>query len=262
MNYFAPQNKSEKIFSVIGQPFYILDTVDSTNNYAMEQVNSGHVTAGTAWFAMEQTAGKGQRGKQWLSPPGENIILTIALQPRMLPLSRQFMLSVAIALSTYDWFSRYAGDETAIKWSNDLYWRDRKAGGILIENVLRGNTWQYAITGIGVNINQTSFPSHLPNPVSLKQITGKNWDAIELTRALCACLEERFKLLHPAHYDTLLEDYKSKLFRFGQPATYRMNGEYFEGIIRDVLPDGRLCLEKAGSLLLLGFGEVEFVIVK
>ncbi|TWW01751.1 biotin--[acetyl-CoA-carboxylase] ligase [Chitinophaga pinensis] len=247
---------------MIGQPLYILDTVDSTNNYAMEQVNTGQVTPGTAWFAMEQTAGKGQRGKQWSSPPGENLMLSIALQPGMLPLSRQFMLSVVISLSAHDWFSKYAGDETAIKWSNDLYWRDRKAGGILIENVLRGTTWQYAIMGIGVNLNQTTFPPHLTNPVSLKQITGKDWDPIELTRTLCACLEERMQLLHPAHYNTLLEEYKSKLFRFNKAGTYRMNGELFEGIIRDVLPDGKLCLEKDGEILELGFGEVEFVIVK
>ncbi|QHS61418.1 biotin--[acetyl-CoA-carboxylase] ligase [Chitinophaga agri] len=247
---------------MIGQPLYILDTVDSTNNYAMEQVNKGQVTPGTAWFAMEQTAGKAQRGKQWSSPPGENIMLSIALQPGMLPLSRQFMLSVAVSLATCDWFTQYAGDETSIKWSNDLYWRDRKAAGMLIENVLRGNTWQYAITGIGININQTSFPTHLPNPVSLKQITGKTWDPIELTRTLCASIEERLKLLHPAHYDKLMQDYKSKLFRFNIPGTYRMNGELFEGIIRDVLPDGKLCLEKEGTLLQLGFGEIEFVITR
>ncbi|SFD29767.1 BirA family transcriptional regulator, biotin operon repressor / biotin-[acetyl-CoA-carboxylase] ligase [Chitinophaga sp. CF118] len=251
-----------KEFPVIGQPFYILDKVDSTNNYAMEQVNTGTITSGTAWFAMEQTAGKGQRGKQWLSPPGENIMLTIALQPGMLPLSRQFMLSVAVALAAYDCFKKYAGDETGIKWSNDIYWRDRKAGGILIENVLRGNTWQYAIVGIGLNINQTTFPDHLPNPVSLRQITGKTWDAVALAKELCTCLQERILTLHPSNYTSMLNTYKSLLFRFEQPGLYRMNGEYFEGIIRNVLPDGRLCLEKDGILLELNFGEIEFVITK
>jgi BirA family biotin operon repressor/biotin-[acetyl-CoA-carboxylase] ligase len=252
----------QKKFPVIGQPLYILDKVDSTNNYAMEQVNSGQVTPGTAWFAMEQTAGKGQRGKQWVSPPGENIILSIALQPNTLPLSSQFMLSVAVALGTYDWYLKYAGDETAIKWSNDIYWRDRKAGGILIENILRGNAWQYAITGIGININQTTFPENLPNPVSLRQITGKIWDPIELTKDLCNCLEERLKLLETAQHDTLLETYKSKLYRFGKPGMYRMGEEYFEGIIRDVLPNGKLCLEKEGEILQLSSGEVQFVITK
>ena len=249
-------------FVMTGQPFYVLDTVDSTNNYAMEQVNMGTVTPGTAWFALEQTAGKGQRGKQWLSPSGENIALTIALQPGMLPLSRQFMLSVAVALGTCDFYTKYAGEESGIKWSNDIYWRDRKAGGILIENVLRGNTWQYAITGIGLNINQASFPDYLPNPVSLRQITGKTWDAVTLAKDLCTFLHTRFLQLHPANFTDLLDEYKSRLVRMQQPGLYRMNGEYFEGIIRDVKPDGHLCLEKDGSLLQLGFGEVEFIFAK
>lgn len=247
---------------MIGQPFHVLDTIDSTNNYAMEQVNKGLVSHGTAWFAMEQTAGKGQRGKQWLSPPGENIMLTIALQPGSLPLSRQFMLSVAVALGASDLFARYAGDETRIKWSNDIYWRDRKAGGILIENVLRGNIWQYAITGMGININQGQFPEHLPNPVSLKQITGKTWDSVALAKELCQCLEPWVQKLRPAHYNDLLDEYKRRLFRLNEPGLYRMQGEYFQGVIRDVLPDGKLCLEKNGSILELGFGEVEFIIAR
>jgi BirA family biotin operon repressor/biotin-[acetyl-CoA-carboxylase] ligase len=247
---------------VIGHPFYILDKINSTNNYAMEQVNNGGVTSGTAWFAMEQTAGKGQRGKQWISPPGENIMLTIALQPKDLPLSRQFMLSVTVALAAYDFFSKYAGEETCIKWSNDIYWRDRKAGGILIENVLRGNIWQYAIIGMGININQAQFPEDLPNPVSLRQITGKTWDAVTLAKDLCTFLQQRLQQLHPAQYESLLEEYKSKLFRFQEPALYLQNGEYFQGIIRDVLPDGPLCLEKNGEILQLGFGEVTFVVTK
>lgn len=247
---------------MIGQPFYILDRIDSTNNYAMEQVNTGQVTPGTAWFAMEQTAGKGQRGKQWHSPAGENIMLTLALQPNGLPLSRQFLLSAAVALGAGDFFRRYAGDETSIKWSNDIYWRDRKAGGILIENVLRGNTWQYAITGIGLNINQARFPAHLPNPVSLRQITGRPWDVVELAKELCQCLEPWLRQLRPAHYQAVLDAYKSRLFRLQEPGLYRMQDEYFQGIIRDVQPDGKLCLEKNGALLVLDFGEVEFVVAK
>ena len=247
---------------MVGHPFYILDEIDSTNNYAMEQVNSGQVTSGTAWFTSNQTAGKGTRGKQWLAQPGDIIALSVALQPAMLPLSRQFMLSVAVALGASDFLSAHAGDETIIKWPNDIYWRDRKAGGILIENVLRGNLWHYAIIGIGLNINQGRFPDHLPNAVSLKQITGKNHDAATLAKELCAALEKRIRQIQPANYDGLLEEYKSRLFRWQQPALYRINGEVFQGIIRDVLPDGHLCLEKNGDMLKLGFGEVEFVLTK
>ncbi|WP_436491476.1 biotin--[acetyl-CoA-carboxylase] ligase [Chitinophaga sp. ARDCPP14] len=247
---------------MIGHPFYILDEIDSTNNYAMEQVNSGQVTSGTAWFTSNQTAGKGTRGKQWLAQPGDISALTIALQPAMLPLSRQFMLSVAVALGTTDFFTSYAGDETIIKWPNDIYWRDRKAGGILIENVLRGNIWQYAIIGIGLNINQASFPPDLPNAVSLRQITGKSREAETLARELCTFLDKRIRQLQPANYETLLAEYTSRLFRWQQSGLYRKDGEIFEGIIRDVLPDGHLCLEKNGEILPLGFGEVEFIITR
>nr|WP_295868702.1 biotin--[acetyl-CoA-carboxylase] ligase [uncultured Chitinophaga sp.] len=245
---------------MVGHPFYILDEIDSTNNYAMEQVNSGQVTSGTAWFTSNQTAGKGTRGKQWVARPGDIIALSVALQPAMLPLSRQFMLSMAVALGTHDFLSAHAGDETVIKWPNDIYWRDRKAGGILIENVLRGNMWHYAIIGIGLNLNQGKFPEHLPNAVSLKQITGKNWDAATLARELCRCLDARIRTLQMSALDTLLAEYTAKLFRWQQPALYRKDGVVFQGIIRDVLPDGHLCLERDGEILRLGFGEVEFVL--
>ncbi|WP_160712430.1 biotin--[acetyl-CoA-carboxylase] ligase [Chitinophaga solisilvae] len=245
---------------MVGHPFYILDEIDSTNNYAMEQVNSAYVTPGTAWFASYQTAGKGTRGKQWHAQPGDIVALSVALQPAMLPLSRQFMLSVTVALGVWDFLSSHAGDETIIKWPNDIYWRDRKAGGILIENVLRGNSWHYAIVGIGLNINQARFPEHLPNAVSLRQITGKTWDAVTLAQELCKYLDKRLKQLIPANYEQLLEEYRSKLFRWQQPALYRKDEEIFEGIIRNVLPDGHLCLEKDGKMLQLGFGEVEFIL--
>ncbi len=225
----------------------------------MEQVNTGQVTSGTAWFTWNQTAGKGTRGKQWLAERGDIIALTIALQPATLPLSRQFILSMAVALAATDFYGSYAGDETLIKWPNDIYWRDRKAGGILIENVLRGSVWQYAIIGIGINLNQARFPEHLTNPVSLRQITGKTWDAAALAQELCSYLDKRLSNLSPDNYDNILEEFKSRLFRWQQPALYKKEGEIFQGTIRDVLPDGHLCLERDGSILQLGFGEVEFV---
>ncbi|WP_341834242.1 biotin--[acetyl-CoA-carboxylase] ligase [Chitinophaga pollutisoli] len=246
---------------MIGFPFHVLNTVDSTNNYAMARVSEGPVTAGSTWFAMEQTAGKGQRGKQWRSEPGENIMLSTVLQPA-LGLHQQFMLSVAVALGAFDFFCKYAGDESRIKWSNDIYWRDRKAGGILIENVLRGSVWQYAIVGVGLNINTPRFPDELQNPVSLRQITGREWDTIELAQDLCRHLDKRYQQLSPDTYPAMLTDYKSHLYRMEEPALYRINGEVFQGVIRDVLPDGRLCLEKNKEILELGFGEVEFVFTR
>ena len=155
---------------------------------------------GMSIFSREQTAGKGQRGKNWDSEKDANIALSVLLNPYPLRIQDQFKLSVCVAVSVYEFFSSYAGEETKIKWPNDLYWRDRKTGGILIENVVRSSasgvssqqseTWKWAIVGVGININQTLFAAELPNPVSLKQITGKNFEPVELAKELCSVMEK------------------------------------------------------------------------
>ena len=160
----------------IGHPIIELSSVESTNIYAMQMAHARLASPGTVYFAWEQTAGKGQRQKSWKSEPGQNLILSAVTTPEVAFRENQFRLSCSAALACRDFFSKYAGDETTIKWPNDLYWRDRKAGGILIENIIRGIHWEYAIIGIGININQTFFDPSLPNPVSLKQITGKNFN--------------------------------------------------------------------------------------
>jgi BirA family transcriptional regulator, biotin operon repressor / biotin---[acetyl-CoA-carboxylase] ligase len=185
----------------IGTPFIELLSVNSTNNYARQQIHGGLAQHGMAIFTHEQVAGKGQRGKKWASEKGMNMALSIIVNPQPLLLAEQFQLSACVAVAAHDFFSQYTSeDATKIKWPNDLYWQDRKAGGILIESGVGSresgvNTWQWAIVGIGININQTSFPADLPNPVSLKQITGKNFTPLELAKELCTAFDKRFSEL-------------------------------------------------------------------
>lgn len=118
------------------------------------------------------------------------------IKPAFLGIGQQFQLSAAVAVAVEAFFRKYAFDETKVKWPNDLYWQDRKAGGILIENVISGSgTWEWAIVGIGININETRFPPELPNPVSLKQITGKEFDPGQLARELCGHLDSAYRQL-------------------------------------------------------------------
>ncbi|MFA6609111.1 MAG: biotin--[acetyl-CoA-carboxylase] ligase, partial [Candidatus Paceibacterota bacterium] len=162
-----------------------LAVVESTNIYAMDLLQANLAGHGAAFFAHQQTSGKGQRGKSWTTEPGQNIALSVIIDVSFLTITRQFPLSSMVAAASYDFFSNYAGDETRIKWPNDIYWRDRKAGGILIENLVRGNNWQGAVAGIGINLNQTGFQASVRNPVSLKQITGKQYNPVEMARELC-----------------------------------------------------------------------------
>jgi len=242
----------------IGHPFIILPQVDSTNNYAMRQIQAGLASHGITWFAREQTAGKGQRGKSWLTTPNQNIMVSTVVQPGLLP-GQQFWLSAAVALACYDFYKNYAGDETRIKWPNDLYWRDRKAGGILIENVFRGADWLFAVVGIGININQAQFDASLPNPVSLKQITGKDFDAVELAKELCQALELRYQALVTGGADSILEAYRTVLYRMNESVTLKKGNILFETTIQGVSDTGRL-LTKDVMEREFDFGEVELVI--
>ena len=257
----------------------ILESVDSTNNYAMAGVRQGHVKHGDAFFAMEQHAGKGQRSKTWQTEPGSNIIITLALRPGVLLLPQQFRFSMAIALAAHDFFSHYAGSETTVKWPNDIYWRDRKAGGILIENVVGAellsapsgstgnpsassgvsafNNWQWAITGIGININQTVFPEFLQHAVSLKQITGRHWDVIALAKELCDCIHQRYQQLQTGI--DLLPAYNATLYKKGEPARFKTNGRVFNAVVKEVTCTGELVLS-GGMDEEYSFGEIEWLI--
>src|SRR5450432_581967 len=105
--------------------FTILETVDSTNNYAMQQVHSGKARDGDAWFAIEQTNGRGRRGRHWSANKGENVILSIIIDALFLRVYEQFQLSAATSLACYDLFKKYDNVNTKIKWPNDLFWNDR-----------------------------------------------------------------------------------------------------------------------------------------
>lgn len=239
--------------------FKILDTVDSTNNYAMARVQAGMAGHGMAWFANEQTAGKGQRGKGWETEPGRNIAMSLVLQPEFLDTKQQFYLSAAVALACFDFFSAYAGDETKIKWPNDLFWRDRKAGGVLIENVFHGKKWKWAIIGIGININQVNFDRSIKNPVSLKQITGKEFDAVLLAKELYILLMKKMSELNTRSPEKILEDYNKHLYKLNKNVLLKKEDASFETVIKAVSPEGKLLTVDATDRQ-FDFGEVEWVL--
>lgn len=244
---------------IIGEPFTELLSVGSTNNYAMGMAQNGAATHGSTWFAHSQTAGKGQRGKTWKSEPGENIAQTVLLDTSWLPVSSQFHLSIAVALAVYDMFSSYAGDETSIKWPNDIYWRDRKAVGILIENSIKGNIWQWAVAGTGVNINQVAFPPEVQNAVSLRQITGKRFDSVVLGKELCAHLQKRYLQLAEKGVDDLLIAYNQVLFKKGERVKLKKENIAFECVIDHVDEQGRLWVKEAADEYFT-FGQVQWVL--
>jgi BirA family biotin operon repressor/biotin-[acetyl-CoA-carboxylase] ligase len=179
---------------ILGAPLIELSTIDSTNIYAMAQIKAGLAKTGSCFRADYQTHGKGQHGRVWESSKGQNILCSYILELKKLDALKkwtptdQIGFSAAIALGIRAFFDAHTNGDTKIKRPNDIYWRDRKAGGILIENLLKGTEWTWAVVGIGININQTVFSPEAPNPVSLKQITGRDWDILSLQEALSKAL--------------------------------------------------------------------------
>ena len=179
---------------ILGEPLIELSTIDSTNIYAMAQIKAGLAKTGSCFRADYQTHGKGQHGRVWESSKGQNILCSYILELEKLDDLKkwtptdQIGFSAAIALGIRAFFDAYTNGDTKIKRPNDIYWRDRKAGGILIENLLKGKEWTWAVIGIGININQTVFSPEAPNPVSLKQITGLDWEILSLQEALSKAL--------------------------------------------------------------------------
>ena len=184
----------------LGEPLIELSEIDSTNMYAMEQIHAQKALSGSVYQTDFQTNGKGQHGRIWESHRGENLLCTYILELNALKQgknwvpSEQLGLSAAVALGSQAFFMEFAGEETKIKKPNDIYWRDRKAGGILIENIVRGTDWTWTVIGIGLNINQTQFSNEAGNPVSLKQITGKDWDIKTMQKKLAEALSASLNL--------------------------------------------------------------------
>lgn len=244
---------------MIGNPLTILDRVESSNNYATGQAVQGLAHHGHGFLARFQTAGKGQRGKSWQGTPGQNIALSVVLDMKGVSLNRNFELSMAIALGVYDFFSHFAGHETRIKWPNDLYWCDRKAVGILIDNTIKGQNWQWAIAGMGINMNQTTFTPQIESRVvSLRQITGKTYDIESATRQLCIFLETRYQqFLHtPA---VLLAQYNELLFKRHEKVSLLYKAEQYNCLIEAVDAQGRLWIQGA-PVPYFQFGEVTWIL--
>ena len=249
--------------------FIVFDSVDSTNNYAMAKVHAGLAKHGDGWFAHHQTTGKGQRGKSWHTGNGKNIAMSIVIEPSPLLISEQLKLSAAIAMACFDFFNKYAGEETTIKWPNDIYWRDRKAGGILIENIIgkvgaigkqsNKSSWKFAIAGIGININETDFDPELANAVSLKQITGKDFEPVELAKQLQQIVLKRVKELHQKPFDVLLKEYNNNLYKINQAVRLKKNNIEFESVIKGVTETGQLyTTDRIDNFF--DFGEVEWIL--
>jgi len=188
-----------------------VETVSSTNSYLKELANKQALEEGTLIVCDNQTAGRGQQGNTWESEAGKNITCSMLLYPSFLPVWQYFLLSKAVSLGVKETLDIYT-DGITVKWPNDIYYKDKKIAGILIENELTGNEYKLSIVGIGININQERFMSDAPNPVSLKQITGRNMDTEKLLKELAGNILHRYEQLKGDNTEPIVRMYHEVLY--------------------------------------------------
>ncbi|HOH70506.1 MAG TPA: biotin--[acetyl-CoA-carboxylase] ligase, partial [Paludibacteraceae bacterium] len=157
------------------QIFHIAETT-STNDVLKKMLLKNALEEGFTVVADFQTAGRGQAAKKWESERGKNLLFSTVFYPSDVPIQQQFLFSKAMALGLRSALTELLNEEVRIKWPNDIYWHDKKLCGILIETSVSGGFMTQVIVGVGINVNQTQFVSDAPNPVSMCQIAGKEFD--------------------------------------------------------------------------------------
>ncbi len=204
-----------------------------------------------------QMAGKGQSGNSWESEAGKNLLFSMVLYPSQIAIEEQFIISQLVGVAIKKTLDKYA-DGFSIKWPNDIYWNDKKIGGILIENSLQSGKIKWTVIGVGLNINQKAFISDAPNPVSLCQITGKRIARKPVLNDICNNIGNLYILMD---YSEIRKGYSESLYRKESFHAFRAEGETLEARIDKIYPDGKLELEtKAGEKRGFYFKEVEYVI--
>lgn len=271
------------------------DSLESTNNYC-KLLDLNTVEEFTVICARSQTAGIGQQGNHWASEPGKNLTFSLILKPTFLRAADQYSLTMAIALAIADTLdlliSNPKNDQFApsgrvrfsqrnqfapsgriqIKWPNDIYvgtpseQHYRKICGILVTNQLSGSHIATSICGIGLNVNQTCFPSWVPNPTSLlleasapPSPTPYAIDTVLDTVLDCILHRYRQLSLHDEP-DAIKTDYLSRLYRLGQEASYFYNGKTIRATITGIDHFGHLLLTTStGSHLSCALKEISFL---
>ncbi len=234
--------KTNTIF--IGKVLIKLGEVDSTTNYLQKLLLSQQIVEGTAVLASFQLSGKGQRNNKWESDADKNLLCSILLNPKFLPARHSFFLTIITALAVKDTIQEFLDEKVFIKWPNDIWVKERKIAGILINNTLAGRIINSSIIGIGLNINQTNFPATL-EASSIKTYVNTIIKIEEVFSLLCLHLERRYLELKSGKVEKLKMEYRADLLGLNEHREYLDSNEHitFTGLIKGVNAAGQLAIQ-------------------
>jgi BirA family biotin operon repressor/biotin-[acetyl-CoA-carboxylase] ligase len=238
-----------------GSKVFAFDTIDSTNNCARALAGCW-AEEGTLVLAEKQTDGKGRLGRSWLANPYENLTFSLVLRPT-LPASALNLLPLYAAVAVAEAIEHETGLSVECKWPNDLLVGGKKSAGILLEGSLKDDGLDYVVLGIGVNVNQTSFPDDIaPRATSLKAQAGREIDRILLLREILKTLETRYADIMKKGFHNLLPLWLSRTTMINKEISVTQDGTVISGIVKGLSPEGALILDAGGTEKTLFAGDV------
>ncbi len=226
----------------IGRYLSKLDHVDSTNNYAFELMKQSELPEGSVIWADEQRAGRGQRGNTWYSSPYSNLTMSVVLKPRFLEAEEYFYLTKVTTLAIVSYLEDLNLTDVKIKWPNDIYIGEKKVAGLLIENQLKANRINASVLGIGLNLNEMTFPKDLVNATSVKRETGTHQSVQLVMERLCEEIEGNYLRLKSG-LQNLDRPFETYLWGMNKWRTFSLNGHPTELMITGVSSHGRLMVK-------------------
>jgi len=237
-----------------------LDAIGSTNDYLKDLAQEKPLSDYTIVSTRNQTEGKGQRRNNWTSEAGKNLTISILKLNTTLKSEDQFRISIHVGLALIHTLDQYGIPDLALKWPNDIMSGQRKICGILIENKLRGQKIVHSVIGIGLNVNQESFPG-LPNAVSMKQIIGEEVDLDTLLLEIRESLQREFKANEQQKWKLLRDRYENILFQAGNWVEFKEDGISLMGLLKGITQTGQLNITlEDGNMRSLSQGELQWLL--
>ena len=241
---------------ILTGPVHYFETLDSTNNYAKE-LAAREAPEGTVVIAETQTGGRGRLGREWESPAGVGLYVSVVLRPLLPPMELpQITLTAAVAVVRA--VRRVTGASPGIKWPNDLLMHGKKLGGILTEMETESDRIRHVVIGLGLNVNNHGFPPELAGTAtSLAQELRGAFSRLDLLKAWLEEFEDLYERFLNQGFPEILQEWKRYTVTLGRAVTVRQGPREISGQAVDVAPDGALLLHTpAGETVRVTSGEI------
>jgi BirA family biotin operon repressor/biotin-[acetyl-CoA-carboxylase] ligase len=238
-----------------------LSAIDSTNSFLKEMATNSVLENFTVVVTENQIKGRGQQGSVWESEVGKNLIFSVFVTFESLGVLDKKYLNYAVSLAVFEVLQQENIPRIAIKWPNDILSANKKIGGILIENSLKGTKISSTVIGIGLNVNQTIFSNALPKASSLKLRTNQTFDLDVLLKNITLKLKNKIALLNKNKFKDLEKSYLNVLYKKNIPTMFKDRKDvFFMGIIRGISKEGKLQVTlEDESLKEFGIKEISFL---